>query len=137
MFKILRLIKAEEGFSFIEVLIAILLISLIGLGLFAALAFSSQHTLHSDIRATAESIARSEMEYIKNLPYDGTHNPPLYTAESMVALGMNSGWTITTSFSRLDPKGDGTGNDDGIQKISVTVFNAGKSILTLGGYKLD
>jgi len=129
--------RKERGFTFVEVLIAILLISIVGLGIFTALAFSSRHTLNADVRATAESIARSEMEYIKSLPYDGINNPPQYTPQTMANLGMNSSWTISTAFARLDPKADGTGNDDGIQKIAVTVFYKGTSVLIVQGYKLD
>ena len=128
----------EAGFTFIEVLIAILLLSLVGLMIFMTLTFSSRQTLSADVRSTAESIARSEMEYIKNLPYDAVHNPPQYTAEPLSDLvGSDISWTITTSFSRLDPKHDLTGNDEGIQKISVTVFNNGTSVLTVEGYKLN
>ncbi len=54
----------------------------------------------------------------------------------MASLGMGTQWTVTGSFSRLDPKHDGTTSDDGIQKISVTVLNKSVSILTVEGYKL-
>jgi len=128
----------EAGFTLIEVLIAILLLSLVGLMIFMTLTFSSRQTLSADVRSTAESIARSEMEYIKTLPYDATSTPnPVYTKESMSDLGVNSNWDVTIIASRLDPKGDGTGNDEGIQKISVTVFNNGTSVLTVEGYKLN
>ena len=109
---------------------------MVGLGIFLALAFSSRHTASADVRSTAESIARSEMEYIKNLTYDATHNPPVYTPKSMADLGVGTTWTITTAYSRLDPKGDGTTNDDGLQKISITVNFQGTAVLTVEGYKL-
>jgi prepilin-type N-terminal cleavage/methylation domain-containing protein len=136
----LKLKKTEAGFTLVEILIAVLLMSLVGLGLFTALAFSSKHTINSDVRATAESIARTEMEYLKDpitVAYDATNNPPQYTAKTMASLGMNSRWSITTAFSRLDPKGDGTSNDDGIQKLSVTVIYNGTAVLTVEGYKLN
>ena len=126
----------QAGFSLLEVVIAIGLIALVSLALFTAIAFSSRHTLNADIKSTAESIARSEMEYIKTLPYDSTHNPPQYTPATMASLGMGTQWTVTVSCARLHPKHDGTAADDGIQIISVTVLNKGVIILTVEGYKL-
>ncbi len=126
----------QKGSSLLEVVIAIGLIGMVGVALFTAIAFSSRHTLNADIKSTAESIARSEMEYIKTLPYDSTNNPPQYTPATMASLGMGTQWTVTISCSRLDPKNDGTASDDGIQKISVTVLNKSVSILTVEGYKL-
>ena len=126
----------QKGSSLLEVVIAIGLIGMVGVALFTAIAFSSRHTLSADIKSTAESIARSEMEYIKTLPYDSTNNPPQSTPATMASLGMGTQWTVTISCSRLDPKNDGTASDDGIQKISVTVLNKSVSILTVEGYKL-
>jgi hypothetical protein len=37
---------------------------------------------------------------------------------------------------RLDPKGDGVDNDDGIQRITVTVTHNGELAFTLVGYKV-
>jgi Tfp pilus assembly protein PilV len=128
----------EAGFTFVEVLIAILLMSLVGLGIFTAMAVSSKHTINADVRSTAESVARSELEYVKNLPYDAVNYPPAYTGLSIATLGLDANWTFSLSYpaSRLDPKGDGTTTDDGLQKIIVTVFYKGTTVLIVQGYKL-
>ena len=47
------------------------------------------------------------------------------------------GYTITIIAARLDPNGDGPG-DDGIQKITVTIEHPdGDEVITLDGYKAD
>ncbi|MBN1368031.1 MAG: prepilin-type N-terminal cleavage/methylation domain-containing protein [Dehalococcoidales bacterium] len=38
---------------------------------------------------------------------------------------------------RLDPENDGTGNDDGLQQIIVTVMHGTKTVLTLEDYKVS
>jgi prepilin-type N-terminal cleavage/methylation domain-containing protein len=132
-----RIGKKKNGFSLVEVLIALLLLGIVGFGFLEVLANSSAHTLNADVRATAESIARTEMEYVKSLNYDGTHNPPTYTPQA----APNASWQVVVTAVRLDPKSDGTGNDDGIQKITIIVrHDRGGNwtdVITLEGYKFN
>ncbi len=127
------MIKSERGFTLIEVVIAMLLLGIIGVALLSGLAGASKALVITDERATAESLARSQMEYVKNQAYDSTNNPPQYSLLSSIP----SDYIIATTPERLDPVGDGTANDDGIQKITVTVSHNGKEILTLEDYKVD
>jgi prepilin-type N-terminal cleavage/methylation domain-containing protein len=130
----------QNGFSMVEVLIALALLGIVGTGFLAVLTNSSTYTIRADIRATAESIARSQMEYIKSLPYDGVNNPPTYPPQSPLP---GASWRVITNSpaaARLDPKGIGSTNiDEGIQKITVRVqYNYGGTwtdVFTLEGYK--
>jgi prepilin-type N-terminal cleavage/methylation domain-containing protein len=132
-----RIVKKKNGFSMVEVLIALLLLGIVGFGFLEVLANSSAHTLNADVRATAESIARTEMEYVKSLPYNGTNNPPTYTPQAPPTVS----WQIVVTAVRLDPKDDGTLNDDGIQKITVVVQHdkggTWVDVITLEGYKYN
>ncbi len=87
----------------------------------------------ADERATAESLARSQMEDIKKQAYDGVTSPPQYRP----LLDIPAGYAIDVTAQRLDPRGDGDGNDDGIQKITVLVSHYSKGVITLEGYKVD
>ncbi|AKG54136.1 PilA [Dehalogenimonas sp. WBC-2] len=126
----------KNGFSLIEVLIALLLLVTVGLAFLTILANSSSHTLNANVRATAESISRTQMEYIKSRPYNGA-NPPTYLPDT-TTFDSNI-WHVVITGVRLDPKGDGLSTDDGIQKIIVTVqYNKGGTwtdVVTLEGYK--
>ena len=149
----LRAMRNEKGMSLIEVIIAIALLGIIGLAFLGALSTASSAIFVTDERATAESLARTEMEYIKRQPYceedqipwayelpsgtspigqlpeawpwDPTHTlPPGYDNYSLIAGAVS-----------LDPDGDGTSDDDGLLLITITVSHLGDPIFTLEGYK--
>jgi len=113
--------KSERGFSLVEVVIAIALLGIVGVAFLGGLSTASKAIFIADERATAESLARTQMEYVRNQPYDAdtTHNPPQYSKIPNIPAG----YDIDVSAVRLDPKGDGTTNDDGIQKITVKVYH--------------
>jgi len=68
----------SRGFSLIEVSIAIALIGIVVVGILSALSYASMVLIIADRQATAESLAKSQIEYIKNQPYidysDPEHN---------------------------------------------------------------
>ncbi|MCJ7669534.1 MAG: type II secretion system GspH family protein [Dehalococcoidia bacterium] len=111
---------SSRGFTLIEVVIAMLLLGIIGVAVLSSLSYASAVLISVDRRATAESLAKSQMEYVKDNnknPYDAINNPPQYVRDSSI---VPTGYNITITAVRLDR--DGTpGNDDGIQQITVTV----------------
>jgi prepilin-type N-terminal cleavage/methylation domain-containing protein len=116
----------SRGFALIEVVIAIALIGLIGAAVLTALSTASLALIIADERATAESLARTQMEYIKDngaTPYDGnlTAPHPQYLSKAPSILPYSASYSVNTTAVRLNPKGDGPTNDDGIQEITVTI----------------
>jgi prepilin-type N-terminal cleavage/methylation domain-containing protein len=61
--------KGERGFTMLEVVIAIGLLGIIAVSVLAALSTASAALIIADRKATAESLARTEMEYVKNQDY--------------------------------------------------------------------
>jgi len=61
--------KSEKGFSLAEVMIAIALLGIISVALLSAMATASKAAFIADKQASAESLARSEMEYVKSQNY--------------------------------------------------------------------
>ena len=61
--------KSERGFTLIEVLIALGVLGIIAATFLTALAVSGNSVILTDEKATAESIARSQMEYIREQQY--------------------------------------------------------------------
>ena len=121
---------SSRGFTLIEVVIALALFGIIALTFVSALYTASIALILADERATAESLARSQMEYIKNSDYDNINDPPEYPA-----IYIPDGYNIDIEAVRLDPEKDGTDDDDGIQKITVIVSRDGEEVITLEGYK--
>ncbi|MGB6874276.1 MAG: type II secretion system protein [Dehalococcoidia bacterium] len=133
---------SSSGFTLIEVLIALALVGIIAIAFLSALSTASMALIVADERATAESLARTEMEYVKNcnyadLPtpswsYELPSNPPSWDASHALPPGYD-GYSLTVEGNIFDADGDG--NDDiDIQKITVTV-SRDDAVITLEGYK--
>jgi prepilin-type N-terminal cleavage/methylation domain-containing protein len=106
----------SQGFTLIEVVIAIALIGLIGAAVLSALSTASLALIIADERATAESVARTQMEYVKDNnsnPYD-SEDPQSYE-HNPVESGEHPGYFISVSAEPLHNP------DDGIQEITVIV----------------
>ncbi len=125
--------KGEKGFTVIEVLVSLAVFSIIVVIVFMSLGISAKSIMISDEQTTAESLARSQMEYVLEQPYNSANNPPLYSVLSDIPIG----YIVTPLATRLDPKNDGTSNDDGIQKIMVTVKRDNKILFSLTDYKVN
>jgi len=132
---LVRAIKDEKGFNLMEVALAIALLGIVAVAYLGALATGSRAIMIADERATAESLARAQMEYVRQQSYDADNNPPIYSTIPVIP----DGYDITVSAERLDPYGDGTTNDDGIQSITVliehTLGGETKEIFSLEGYR--
>jgi prepilin-type N-terminal cleavage/methylation domain-containing protein len=128
--------KARKGFSLIEVSVAVALIGITAVGLATGLGIASKTLLGMDTQETAKDLAAAQMEYIQSLPYDSANNPPVYQVISGLSTKYPGYSIVTPMASRLDPKGDGTGNDDGVQRITIVVMQGSKAAYTLTGEKV-
>jgi len=147
----LKSMRNEKGISLIEVIIALALLGIVGLAFLGALSTASKAVFIVDERATAESLARTEMEYVKSQPYSdvdyipwsydlpsGTPpaEPPEWWDPAHTLPDGYDSYSVTVSAVSLDPDNDGTSDDDGLLLITVTVKHlAGKTVIILEGYK--
>lgn len=115
--------KSERGVSFIETVVALALLGIIGVTFLSALATSSNARLIADEHASARIIAESQMEDIKKQCYASSYNA---TASILAEY---------PGYSILTPEVDSLGN--GLQKITITVRHHNKDITTLESYKVD
>jgi len=138
--KMLRLIRRPKrasgghsrGFTLIEVVIAMGLLGIIGVAVLTALSYASTMLIVADRRATAESVAKTQMEYVKSQDYVPAPNGG---AGNYSIIGdIPTGYTIW-SVNRTGPPVDtvvigipwDSGNDtptyedNGLQKITVIV----------------
>ena len=124
----------QKGTSLVEVLLALAILGAIVVSLFIALNVSHRTTFSVNRQTTAESLTRAELEYVKSCDYDDINNPPDYGVDPTLDIPTN--YFIDVTAERLDPEGDGTGNDDGIQKITVKVYYDGELVVTTESYKV-
>lgn len=126
--------RSESGFSLIEVLLALGLVSIFSVTVPSALAGANRATITASKHTTAESLARSQMDYVQNQSYDSVNATPAY---ALIPDIPDSYSIITPMAERLDPRGDGTSNDDGLQEITVSVKHNDTVVFTLIDYKVN
>lgn len=124
-----RFAGGELGATLIETLVALALLGLIAVAFLSGLATTSRAVIIADEQATAESLAQSQMEWVKNTDYvnGASEYPPAPVPSEQDYINYSA--TINVE-SLHDP-------DDGIQKIIVTVKRCDKEIIKLEGYKVD
>jgi prepilin-type N-terminal cleavage/methylation domain-containing protein len=111
----------SRGFTLIEVLIALALFAIIGIVFAGGLATASRAVLIADVRTNAESLARTEMEYVKTQEYSaGNWSYVVTHLESICTPDCPSWWTTNPA-----------------QEITVTVRHEDRRVITLVGYKID
>ena len=151
--KILRKLKrGQRGFGLAEVIIALGLLGIIGVAFLGTLANASSAIIHADGRATAESLARSELEYVKSQEYidysvadhdvyDSLGAPADYILETMAAPFDPYSTAEEIEDKLYDENGGVYSQDDGIQAIIITITfftnedPGQQSQLELVGYK--
>ena len=124
----------ERGFTLLEVLVALGILAAVAVAFLMGMTTSSKAVMISQESVAAESLAKSQMEVIKNWEYDETNNPPYY--EDAKLTNIPDGYDINIAAVRLDPKDDGFETDDGLQEITVTVTHDVEATYTLVAHKV-
>jgi len=124
----------SRGFSMLEVVIAIALLGIIAVSVLVALQTAALALISADRRATAESIARTQMEYVRYSGYDDIleEGHPQYDLDPEITLPAD--FSVVTTAIRLNKDVD-PDDDDGIQQITVTVSHDGLVVITLEDFK--
>lgn len=121
--------------TLIEALVALAIFGATAVVFLMGLTTSSKAVMISQERVAAESLAKSQMEYIKSQDYDEINDPPQYA--NLADEDIPDGYDVTSAASRLDPENDGTGDDDGLQEITVSVNHNGDTAHTVVDYKVN
>jgi prepilin-type N-terminal cleavage/methylation domain-containing protein len=133
----------SRGFTLVEVLITIALIGAIAVAFFSFMSAATSALIHADERTVAESLARSQLEYVKNQGYNSTATylkipiasiPVGYTIWSVNGNGtvLNGGTTDRVIAIPWDSKDNkpATG-DTTLQKIALVIKHQ-----DAGGYRV-
>lgn len=122
-------IRRESGITFMETVIALAIIGAVSVSFLNGLTTTTKSVFITDERSTAESLAESQMEWVKNASYS-------YNATSYSTAPIPDGKDYLQYSATVFAEPVHT-PDDGIQKITVTVQRSGKGIFNLEGYKVD
>ena len=127
----------SRGFTLIEVVIAMGLLGIIGAAVLAALSYASTMLIIADRRATAESLAKTQMEYVKSQEYVPAPNGGV--GNYSIIADIPAGYAIWSANRTIPPdppplvdtvvigipwdSGNDTATyeDNGLQKITVIV----------------
>jgi prepilin-type N-terminal cleavage/methylation domain-containing protein len=147
----LKIIKSEKGFTLIEVLMALALLGLIATAFIMAISTATKAIYIADEMTTAESLARSQMEFIKEqqynmAPHDGE------TAYDEIPILDNPNYSIWSvdRYGEVVPSateviavpwdnatGQPSPDDVGLQKVTIIVMHHNYEVFTLEDYKVD
>ena len=141
----LKAIKDEKGFNLMEVALAMALLGVVAVAYLGAMGTGSRAIIIADERATAESLARTQLEYVRQQDYiDYSENPH---GDYLTISPPSAYYIVELTVTPFDPDtGDPYGQsggvfvqDDGIQNISVlikhTVGGVTEDIFSLDGYR--
>ena len=126
--------------TLMEVLIALAILASAGIVFLVGMTVSSRSVLVSQKNVAAESLAKSELEYVKGVGYQSANvtwtyqlpsSPPAWDPSHSLPGGYD-GYSIDVAGSIVP----GHTFDDGIQKITITVTHGGEPAFTLDGYKV-
>jgi prepilin-type N-terminal cleavage/methylation domain-containing protein len=141
----MKLVTGQKGMTLIEVLIAIAILGMIAVPFLTALSTSSRGIIIADERTTAESLVRSEIEYVRSQEYyNASWSYNVTSTGSTPSVPGHPDWlvghalpdnckdySLTVDASLID------GGDVGIQNITVTVKRDNdKLVLTTSTYNV-
>ncbi len=124
-----RSARSESGLSILETLVALAIISAIGVTLLSSIATTSKAFIVADEQTTAESLARLQMETAKKATY--VSGATSYTAAAVPGSADYTGYTANIIAAALNYP------DDGIQKITVSVNRTSRELIRLESYKVN
>jgi type II secretory pathway pseudopilin PulG len=118
--------------TLIEVLVALGILAAVATTFLVSMSTSSTAVVVTQEQVSGESLAKSQMESIKQQDYRVDQQ---YVELALDQKDIDAGYDIQIVVQCMNPRGDTTNNDDGLQRITVTITCGGKTVFTLEGYK--
>jgi type II secretory pathway pseudopilin PulG len=114
----------ESGISLVESLVAIAILGGGVLTMILAMSGGALAVNENDQEVVAQSLARTELEYIKNYTYDSG-------ATTYPAVSAPAGYGISVGVSAVP------GGNANIQKVTANITRNGEVIMTVVDYKVN
>jgi type II secretory pathway pseudopilin PulG len=110
----------QKGQILIEVLVALAILGIVAVAFLTALTTTSVALIIADQKTTANSLTRSELEYIQNSEYRDDGNYDL--------IDVPTGYSLEVYVEPVE---------EGMQKVTVKVYQQDKLVLTTSDYKTE
>lgn len=120
------IVKSQKGFSLIEVLVSLAILSILAVGFLGSLAQSSSAAIKIDQIDTARALAQTQMEFVKEQAFNPSGTYLINTA----VMPEYPGYSVIISAAPV------INRDSLIQKVTISISNSGKTITSLEDYKV-
>jgi prepilin-type N-terminal cleavage/methylation domain-containing protein len=139
--KAVRFVFTQQGISLAEVLVALFIVSIVAVAVTAGVGTSIKSNDMARMRISAESLARSELEYVSTQAYQanswtytlpGGPYPTWWAATHESLPAGYTGYSITVSASdNVASPGDKSRK----QKVTAVVTYSGSQVLSMATYQ--
>jgi prepilin-type N-terminal cleavage/methylation domain-containing protein len=120
--------RTEKGFTLLEAAAALAILGILAAAFLSGIGTSFKAAGVNSRQTMAQSLAISELEYVKNCPYEPSATQ--YAVDG--TIDVPEGYTIPP------PEVDFLhGSEDGIQKVTIKVEYAGAEVFSIDTYKVD
>ena len=121
--------RDQNGFALIEAIVSLGILGFVAVVFLSGLTIEARGTRIATEQATAESLARSELEYVKDIiPY--VQFPGTYAVDPLLDIPVS--YEVPRPIIQQVP-----GADADVQQVTVIVKRNGKEILSLTEYKVN
>jgi Tfp pilus assembly protein PilV len=117
-----KFLLSDSGMGLIDVLVALAIMATAATAFVAAIGTGAMATRDVKEDTIAQSLARSQLEYVKDLPFDAD-------AISYPSIDTPDGYSISADVSSIP------GADLNIQMVTITVSQSGETLLVVEEYK--
>jgi len=117
-------LKNERGITLAESVVTVAITGVVLVAFAAALSTGTIAVGENDRQVAVQSLARTQMEYIKGYPYDSG-------ATTYPAVDTTDNYSISVGVTSVPD------TDSHIQKITANISRNGQLLLTIEDYKVD
>jgi len=134
-----RFLREQRGIGFIETLVALAILAAIGVAFLSGLFTTSKIVAISQESVAVESLARSQIEFIKSQAYVAVadYNPddPAYRYETIdIPADLVGKYDIEINLPETIPVGEGPFE---LQSITVVIKRNGEKVFTISTYRVE